>query len=220
MELDPRVALGNLPVVGPRVQVAAHVAARDMAETKSRQHEVREVLTHTGTEREEIIGRRIVASDVLPIDELLPDVAAKREHLASETRAGVDARRVREYAQGCAVTDGSAEFEEIEQLVGGLPERRRVLGCGKSAGRGLGRDERAGADLDAVVEVHDREVVDYVAVPVAVTRDLRRRANSQHEGRERLVRRRLRLHPELEKRLADERVIAEGQRVLDLEEHD
>src|SRR5262249_56337841 len=64
-----------------------------------------------------------------------------------------------------------------------------------------------------------REVVREVVVPVAIAVHAGRRADRQLERRDGLLRRRLRLHAELEERLADEGVVLEREAVLDLQVH-
>jgi hypothetical protein len=83
----------------------------------------------------------------------------------------------------------------------------------------VGLHQRPAHDLDAVVEARDREVVRDVLVPVEIAVHAGRRPDRQHEGRQRLVGGGLGLHPELERGLADERVVRERQPLLDLQEH-
>src|SRR2546426_2182721 len=65
VELDPGVALRRLALLAVDVQVTTHVAAGNAAQAQEAQHQGGEVLADALAELEEVLGRRVVARDVL-----------------------------------------------------------------------------------------------------------------------------------------------------------
>ena len=86
MELDPRVALRRLALLALDVQVAADVAAGNLAQPEQAEHQVGEILAHAAADLEEVLGRRVIGGDVLPVLEALADVGAERDHLLADRR--------------------------------------------------------------------------------------------------------------------------------------
>src|SRR6516162_4499651 len=219
MELDPRVALRGLALLALDVQIAAHVAAGNLAEPEQAEHQVREVLAHTAADLQEVLGRRIVGGDVLPVLEALVDVSADRLDLLAQRRRRREADGPVRGAERRTRRHWAAEREKVAQGVG-----RRVAGGPLDEGadrdaRHAGLDQRARRHGDAIVELGDREVMGEVVVPVPVAMHAGRGTDRELERRHRLLRRGLGLHAELEERLADERVVLEREAMLDLKMH-
>ena len=219
MELDPRVALRGLACRAFDVQVAAHVAAGDPAKPEQAEHHVGEVLAHPGADLQEVLGGRVVGGDVLPVLEALLDIGPERQHVLADRRGRREPDRPVRAAQRWCELHGPAELEKVAQGIGRRVGRGPLGQRADGHARRTGLDQRARRHRDPVVEFRDREVMGEVVVPVAVAVHAGRRADRQLERRDGLLGRRLRLHVELEERLADERVVLERQAVLDLKMH-
>ena len=113
VELDPRVALRRLLRRALDVEIAAHVATGNPAQPQERQHEVGEVLAHTGPDLQEIVGRRVVARHVLSVLEVPVDVLAECENLLAQRRAIAAAGRPIGGPQRRRVSHRTAEIEEV-----------------------------------------------------------------------------------------------------------
>ncbi len=178
-----------------------------------------EVLADAGLELHEILGRRVVAGDVLPVLERPVDVLADGADLLADRGPVAVADGAVGRPQRGREPDRATEVEEVAQRIG---QRRKWRPVGQRRHRRPGRvrlHERAGDHLDPVVELRDREVMREVVVPVAIPEHARRRPHRQLEGGDGLARGRLGLDAQFEKRLADVGVVLEGEAVLDLEEH-
>ena len=86
VELDPGVALGDLALVRLDVEVAAHVAAGNLAQPQEPEHQVGEVLADPRLDLQEVVRRRVVARDVLAVGEVRADVPAIDADLLAEGR--------------------------------------------------------------------------------------------------------------------------------------
>src|SRR5262249_57695803 len=67
VELDPRVTLRGLTRLALDVQVAAHVAAGNLAQPEQAEHQVSEVLTDAAADLQEVLGLRVLARATLPV---------------------------------------------------------------------------------------------------------------------------------------------------------
>jgi hypothetical protein len=218
-ELDPGVTLRGLAALALDVQVTAHVTAGDPAEPEQAQHQVGEVLTDPGADREEVLGGRVVLRHVRLVLESLRQVVPQRLDVFADRHGAGGCGRLVRRPQRRRQLHGPVEGEEVEQRVGPVAARQRIGEGRQGERRRVGADQRAARHLDPVVEARDGEVMGDVVVPVEVSVHAGGRAHRQHERRHRLITRRLGLHAQLHERLADVGVVVEREAVLDLEQH-
>src|SRR3989441_4321889 len=142
------MALRGLPFPALDVQIAAHVAAGNLAQAEQAEHQMRKVLTHAGADLEEVLGRRVVRGDVLPVLEPLVDVRAEGLHLLAERRGRGEADRAVRGAEPRPELHRAAELEEVAQRIGQAVARwtlgeRRDRHAYRSEERRVGKECRS-----------------------------------------------------------------------------